>query len=804
MLLKPLLAGALIAASFLLSACAAPDLAGDHHRKTNGAPEAMLQRFQARLSEDGHIPDNALMRAKARRDAMAPAASIGDENFLWVGPGNIGGRLRGVCINPLDPNIIYIAAATGGVWKSTNAGASFSPLNDFVPALTIGCMVMDPANPDTLYVGTGEGFFNTLEGSSNTAAPRGAGIFKTTDGGQTWAQLPATANPDWYWVNRIALAPGNSQTMLAATATGIWRSTDGGLTWSRRTTVRALQVVFHPTDSSRALAGRTDGIAQYSTDGGVTWQNATGTAGTRVELAYAPSAPDTVYALVNNGGLRIYRSVDGGLTYTLRPVTSVSTLGMYTGAIWVDPLNANHIVYGGVNLYRTTDGGGIRANAYTSIHSDHHIIVAHPGWNGSSNKTLYFGGDGGLYRTLDSAANTAAPFNNNVGVTQFYGAAIHDGTGVIVAGAQDNYTLRYPGTGTTWTQLYGGDGTFACSDPTNSSYFYGGSQRLNIVRSSNAGISGTPIGGGIGDAGSLNCNFIAYFMLDPNEPNRMLAGGRRLWRSNNVKTGAPPSWTFIKDSIEPPIAPPPPGEPEGDHFEPNSPWNISTFVVAAGNPDIIYVGYNNGQVWKTTSGTAATPVWSRTDNNQLPARWVSRIVIDPANHSRVYISFMGYDPDNIWRTSDGGQTWSNITGVGAGALPAIPVSALALQAPGRIYAGTDIGLFLSNNDGTTWAPVVPGVGLAVIDELVWRNPSTIMVVTHGRGIYLGNVPVPPCYANCDSSTTQPILNVGDFTCFLQRFAAAEPYANCDGSTQVPVLNIADFTCFLQSFAQGCP
>jgi hypothetical protein len=161
---------------------------------------------------------------------------------------------------------------------------------------------------------------------------------------------------------------------------------------------------------------------------------------------------------------------------------------------------------------------------------------------------------------------------------------------------------------------------------------------------------------------------------------------------------------------------------------------------------------------------------------------------------------------NVWKTTNGGATWTNISGTGPGALPAVPVSSLALHrtVPGRLYAGTDIGLFLSTDDGASWEPITPGVGLVSVEELVWKNDTTLMAVTHGRGVFLGDATVTACYPNCDGSTIAPILNVNDFICFQNRFAAGESYANCDGSTIAPILNVNDFICFQNLFAAGCP
>ncbi|MBL9030700.1 MAG: hypothetical protein JNM80_03215 [Phycisphaerae bacterium] len=822
-----------LAACVGLASCQNSRLPGEH--EVLEGRDSMGFRFEQRAGRSGVIPHNAIMNAKHHRDAMlaaAPANPADGPNFTNLGPGNIGGRIRAILIHPTDPNTIYIGAATGGVWKTTTGGTTWQPLQEFVPTLTIGSMAMDPNDPDTIYVGTGEGVFDTVEGTSNTAAVRGAGIFKSTDAGATFTQLPSTTSPDWYWVNRLAFQPGSSTVMLAATGSGIWRTTDAGVSWTRTHVGNVLDVEFNPSNGMLAVAGRKDATPQYSTDGGITWSPATGIAAgsIRVELEYARSNPSTVYAGVSTGGRwRVYRSTNGGQSYTIQTTgTGVSTLGAYTGVIWVDPTNINRVIIGGQPLARSTDGGVTFSTAYggnPAMHPDHHVILSHPQYNGTTNRILFFGTDGGIFRANDSTTNAYVSLNTDLSITQFYGAAINDATGVVVGGTQDNYTLRYNGNFNGWTQLIGGDGTRGLSDPTDPNYFYGGSQRLAIGRSSNGGVSATYIyntAQPITEALTTNCNFIPPFILDPNNPNRILAGGRSLWRSDNVKA-ASPAWFIIKGALPRPEPTPQPtlgssaaatpslspAGPAPDHYVQNDPRNIASIAVARGNSDIIFVGHNNGNIYKTTNGTSATPTWTQIDANPpgLPDRWPNWIHIDRNDPNRIYVSFMEYASNNVWKSADGGATWQNASGTGLGALPAIAVSTIVNHPldSNRLYAGTDIGLFVSTDDGNSWSPVVPGVGMVPIEEINWRNNTAMLVVTHGRGVFLGNVPLPPaCYANCDGSTTPPVLNVNDFTCFLNRFAAGDSYANCDGSTTPPTLNVNDFVCFLNAFGAGCP
>ncbi len=734
----------LIAASFSLlvfSGCQkAPQEVATHplaaFAERNDDPlAAAADRFQRRLSADGTVPDRALLNAKAQRDTLVRTqaqnfqgngASI---SWQWVGPGNIGGRLRPIVIHPITPNIMYVGSASGGIWKTLDGGQSWFPLDDFLPSLSIGDMVLHPEDSDTLYAGTGEGFFETVEGSSNTAAVRGAGIFLSTDAGSTWNQIPSTDNPDFYFVNRLEFDPSDSNTMLAATNTGVWRSTDSGQNWTLRESFHALDIKFNPMDPTRVVAGGHDTVdgPYFSVDGGLTWQLAAGAGGERQEIAWAPSEPHTVYAAVSDEGrIKIWRSTDGGQNYELRTQGSgIQTWAGYNNTIWVDPANAEFLVVGGVRLYRSNNGGVTTNQRFNAVHADMHRIVQHPGFDGSDNKVVYFATDGGIWRADDVYGTEAVDLNNNLGVTQFYGAGINPTTGHIVGGTQDNGTLFYRGDPQDWAHIFGGDGGYGAADPTDPDFFYGEVQCAYIHRSTNggAGTSSYIYNGPnpIQDAGGLRSNFIPFFMLDPNDPNRMLVACERMWRSNNVKDSQP-DWFAIKDSIDPNGRPFPGGKTLPSHFDENSPYNLSTIAVAKGNSDVIWAAHNNGSLYVTSDGTALAPTWARVDENGvgLPDRWISTIVIDPTNHSHIYIAFMGWEDDNLWETTDNGNTWRDISGTGPLSIPNAPISGLALQPhrPGMLYVGTDIGVFTSTDNGVMWTTQTDGPGTVPVEQLL--------------------------------------------------------------------------------------
>jgi hypothetical protein len=610
-----------------------------------------------------------------------------------------------------------VGSVGGGIWKTVDGGVSWVALNDFMTSLAVGCMAIDPTNPNVLYVGTGEGIFNE-------DALRGAGVFKTTDGGATWTQLSSTNDSNWFYVNRIAISPSNSQILLAATNSGIWRSTDGGATWSNRSFTRVFDIDFNPADGSQCVASG-DFNARYSTDGGLSWTEATGLPSSgRIELAYARSNPSIVYASVDTNDGELYASGDGGHSFLLRNAATNyfngggGSQGWYDSALWVDPTNPNILMVGGIWVWRSTDGGGTLTQV-GSLHADQHVIVESPQFNGTSNRIVYFGNDGGIYRTSDAYAGqpVMTELNNNLGVTQFYGGAGNATSGRIIGGTQDNGTLYYSGNTETWSEAAGGDGGWCAADPTDPNFFYGEYQWLQVHRSTNGGLTSNAIYHNLPEAGTGTSNFIAPLVLDPNNPNTLFAAGRGLWRSTNAKTTtAPPTWTLIKGSVSVPI---------------------SAVAVAKGNSDIIWVGHNNGNVYFTTTGTSASPSWTRADldSSALPNRYCTRITIDPTNSSRVYATFGGFNSGNVWRT-DNGTTWTNITGN----LPNAPVYTLAVwqQKPSNLYVGTEVGIFASDNGGQSWSPSNDGPTNCSVDELFWMN-DTLVAATHGRGMFSINI-----------------------------------------------------------------
>ena len=309
----------------------------------------------------------------------------------------------------------------------------------------------------------------------------------------------------------------------------------------------------------------------------------------------------------------------------------------------------------------------------------------------------------------------------NTGLAQFYGAAGNSLSGTIVGGTKDSGTLRYTRANGTqaYTRTLGGDGGQVASDPDDPDYFYGEYPGLGIFRSSNGGESPEIFFGGAIPDFNGNSLFIAPFILDANNPNTLLAGGMSLWRTNDAKFGQPPSFTSIKGPI-------------GSY--------VSAIAIAPGNSEICWVGYQNGDVYNATDCTAAFPTWTRVDTNGagLPNRMVLRLTIDPTDPSgnRVYAAFGGFRPGNLWKTANGGASWSGVSGAGAASLPAAPVHDLEIHpsASNRLYAATEIGVFTSQDAGVTWQPPQDGPADVIVSELFWMGRD-LVAATFGRGLY---------------------------------------------------------------------
>jgi photosystem II stability/assembly factor-like uncharacterized protein len=540
----------------------------------------------------------------------------------------------------------------------------------------------------TMYAGTGEGYFNS-------DMITGRGVLKSQDGGVTWASLPNSQSMTN--VNRLVVSPTESNVILAAcTYGGIFRSTNSGTNWTKVFNAQAGQtVVFHPTDGSKAVASVLDYDFTrstwfhrpiYTTDGGINWTAAAWNDNEgrsldgfspRLELAYSKSQPNNVFAYCGYYG-KVYKSTNGGQTFnSVTTTTTTNGQAWYDTSIWVDPVNENWMVVTGVHPFRSIDGGA----TFTQIsrgyimtddpHPDVHFGVADPGYNGTTNNRFYLTTDGGAFVTNNvwtaGIGSGWSMLTRTARSSQFYGAIGDEATGRIIGGMQDNGTIQQDFDSRDASLFFGGDGGWCALDPTNSNYMYGEYVYLKLFRSTDGGNTVQYIRNGLTDSDDSRnrANFIAPFVLDDSNPNRMYAGGASLWRTTNLK-GTSPSWTAIKPEF------------------PTSGYSpISAVAVSPSDPNVVWVGHNNGAVFRTGNALATTPTWTVVDDNgttnPLPNRYVGRILIDSTNPAKVWVAHGGFANDNLRVTTDGGATWALATGSGTSVLPSAPIRALAHQ-----------------------------------------------------------------------------------------------------------------------------
>ncbi len=776
----------------------------------------------------------------------------GITSWSSIGPGNVGGRTRAIVINPEDPNIMYAAGVDGGVWKSIDAGATWSSGDDMMLNLAVCSLVMDPTNPDVLYAGTGEGVY------ASSLFVRGLGIFKTVDAGETWTQLEGTVDESvpygaFYYVNKLVISPNDNNRIYAATRFGVWRSTDAGETWSI-----VLSNPRYNTDAQTTLgctAGCTDLdvrdengqdflLAAFGTferdglyrsaDGGDTWSrwDDAPLAQGRMTIAFAPSDSSIVYLCMANriGKLvDVFRSSDGGVTW--EPRVDMNSLtgpwllsnlilatgcleggtyhqGWYDNIIAVDPIDPDIVWVGGIDMFRSDDGGrnfGIAAYWIFyqdlmdpppyQLHPDHHEIVFHPDYDGITNQEMFVGNDGGIFRTQNARAATSIEdcplpgddplpeiiwerMNSGYAVTQYYHGSASQTDDRYIGGAQDNGTslVESRDTPDSWTMIFGGDGGYTAIHPTNSDIMYVEYQGFpTIYKTTNGGQSWVYASGGITDTDGL---FITPFAMDPNDPRRMWTGGRRPWRMSNGST-----WQLAGPNI-----------PSGNR--------ISAIGIAPSASDVVYLGFNNGYVVRSENALDVSPTWDARSGGLPIGNWVSSVAVDPQNPDIAYCTYSNFDIDHIYKTTNGGVDWVPIDGIGFEGVPDIPVHWLAVRPcnSDHLYAATELGVFASSDAGLTWLPANEGLAHCRVESLDFQNDGdTLVAFTYGRSAFVADLePCERCLADFDGNGTVDTLDV---LMFLAAWSLGEPDAdfNDDG-----LIDTRDVILFLGVWVAGCP
>ena len=701
----------------------------------------------------GGIPIGAPERAAAQAAALAEAAEqsnrpLATARWRFVGPTNIGGRVVDIAVDPVGADTIYVAAATGGVWKSTDRGARFSSIWPATNTQAMGALVITPNG--TLFAGTGE---SNPGGGSITYG--GGGIFRSVNTGATWQRV-GLANSGA--IGRLVIDPTNPQRIFAAATgrlynpggqRGVYESTDSGSTWRRvlagdNSTTGAADLAIDPTNPNRVFAAMWDHLREpdlrtyggvgsgvyRSTDGGTTWQRLTNglpppsaTIG-RIGVAVAPSNPQRVFAIViQTGGLfqGLYRSDDGGDSWTQLPNSSAlsaaqSTYGWWFGRIWVDPADQNHVFGAGVYLCESTDGGSSFIGQF-SPHADDHAMI----WDLKVPGRVYLGNDGGTYRSDVNGSNDQWTFAVSQPFTQFYSVDVSEQDRTrVVGGAQDNGCNRSYGGGSGWSQYVYGDGEETLIDPTNQNDVYGCSQYGACSRSTNGGDTML----GFGSAVSSRWNWFSPVQFDPSNPAIMYFAGNQVNRSTD---------RAVHFSV---ISPDLTGGPGRD---PNYPFGTVTTVAGAKtDPNRVLAGTDDGRLWFTTNLGGN---WTRVTDSEVPGTWVTRVAADPVNALINYATFSGYRNGvalpYVIKTTDGGTTWTSI----AGNLPQAPVNDIVVVGS-ALYVGTDVGVFGSDDGGTTWSTAGTKLPNVPVTDLEFVAASNLLyAATFGRGMF--SLALPP-------------------------------------------------------------
>lgn len=688
--------------------------------------------------------DNALGQADRLHALRAPK-----QNGSWefIGPTNVGGRLTDVVMHPSDSQTVYVAAASGGVFKSDDLGDSWQSIFDDQPSLSIGALAIDPEDPDVIYVGTGE-----VNGGGGSLTYGGTGMYKSIDAGQNWMPLGLTETRH---IGRIAIDPTNSRRLFVAAMgrlfseneeRGLFRSEDGGQTWEKVLYISqqtgSIDVAINPNNpdtmyaamwqrirfpGSRIFGGEEGGIFR-STDGGTTWTELVNglpqTGIGRIGLGMAISQPNVLYALYADeiGPFQgFYKSSDGGDSWTRLPdnsflVNNYSNFGWWFGNIRVHPENPDIVYALGLQLLRSEDAGNSFQDVSFGMHVDHHGLYIHP----LNPNLIIDGNDGGFY--VSKNGGNAWEHKDNLPITQFYTVEIDFQDPLHVAGGtQDNNTYHtFSSFPSEWEVLIPfGDGMYVRIDPGDNQKIYGSAQRGRILRSVDGGENLTFALDGINREDPVNWS--APIELDVLNPGTLYTGTNRIYRSEN---GAE-TWE--------PISPALPSSSNSisvfDTF-----GTITTIAVSQTDPDYIYAGTDDGLVWVSTNGGVE---WDNITRS-LPQRWVTRVMVDPRLETTAYVTFSGFREDiplpHVFKTTDTGQSWIDISGN----LPEAPVNDIIPDPaqPGVLYVATDVGVFYSVDDGAIWMPLGEGVPRVPITDLSLHAPSRKLVAaTYGRSMY---------------------------------------------------------------------
>ncbi|MBS0375076.1 MAG: sialidase [Proteobacteria bacterium] len=731
----------------------------------------------------------ALATATVVAAPAAPPAPVVDSAVVsGLGARNIGsavmsGRIAAIAGRAEDDGKItlVVGAASGGVWRSLDGGTTFKPVFDKMPSQSIGAIALDPTDPKVIWVGTGESW-------TRNSVSVGTGLYRSTDGGDSWsfAGLPESER-----VARILVHPKDGNTVYACVPGKLWsdsadrglyKTTDAGKTWSLvlkgpNLSTGCASLAMDPRNPDRLFAGLWDfrrkgwtfrsggegpkapsGSGLFLTeDGGKTWKtlDAKSNAGLppgpwgRLEVAIAPSKPDVVYAVIEGVRSALFRSEDGGKTWEERDRSNPMVWRpFYFSRLVIDPTNPDRVYKPNLRLIASEDGGKSFSTIADAVgesgtHGDHHDLWINP----KNPRYVVTGDDGGLWISVDGGNKWNKV--NNLPVSQFYHVSVDSRDPYqVYGGLQDNSSWAgdsaYPGgiTNNRWENLYGGDGFWAFSDPTDPDYAYAEAQGGNIGRINRHTLEKRDIQPQAGFKEKLRFNWNAPIALSPTDPKKLYIGAQFLFLSRDHGQ----SWARISPDLTTNDPQKQKQEESGGITVDNSAAEMHTTIYSiAESPrdgNLVWVGTDDGNLQLTQDGGAH---WRNVAGNVKglpPSSWVSWVEAGHFADGTVYAAFdrhtFGDLTPWVYASRDFGQSWTRIVGPGAGVRGYAHVVREDPVNPAVLYVGTEFGLWISVDGGGHWAEFKGGnfPSVAVRDLAFQGRDQDLVIATHGRGLWI--------------------------------------------------------------------